>query len=728
MKRLILIAIAMLSALSFANAGQCALSPLAQKLNKEISQINDGTFSKRVDFNISAMIKFSGDFDFATARELGISFPTIAGKVATAQIPMSAFSKFIKLGGIEYLDVDQIAAPTMDSARSSAHIEEVMNGVFNNNKYFGDGVVLGVIDAGFDYTHPAFYDAEAKQLIIKRVWEQGKAGNAPNGFGYGSELTTPEEIINAAVDSKILSHGTHVAAICAGTKVQGAEKYYGIAPKADLVIVALKPPAQSQWKSTSGSDIIDGVNYIFKYAESVNKPAIVNLSWGGPMGPHDGTSLFAQALDKLVGKGKIFASSAGNSGLDKIHLNKEFTDKDTILSSYITIKKNDDIDNAGIWIDSWGDSNKTYSLRFSVFDLKKFKPFFEAPVISCEKDTTYETIYKNGADSCSIFISSSKSSFNGKPRIFINVEGNKNFTLKIDYRATSGKINVWNMYINDYYGIVSPFEKYVDKLATAGNTDITLSDLCSGKRAIAVGAYTSKANFKNILGQSAGYQSTVNAIATFSSKGPSTDNRIKPDVCAPGHGVIAGVNSFDPNYNPTSNGYSQVICKVNHNGKEFPYAILSGTSMSCPVTSGAIALMLSIKPDLTPEDIIDLFKRTSEEDSFTGKLPNNIWGQGKLNLHKIFKTLLGMGAVEYPLEYNDIKIFPNPFTDFINISNPNNRSLGIELINVLGETISTAKLDGSSSIDNLKNLNAGIYYLIITENNNIVYRGKLIKQ
>ena len=85
--------------------------------------------------------------------------------------------------------------------------------------------------------------------------------------------------------------------------------------------------------------------------------------------------------------------------------------------------------------------------------------------------------------------------------------------------------------------------------------------------------------------------------------------------------------------------------------------------------------MLSIKPDLTPEDIIDLFKRTSEEDNFTGKLPNNIWGQGKLNLQKIFKDLLGMGAVDYPLEYNDIKIFPNPFTDFINISNPNGKTM-----------------------------------------------------
>jgi hypothetical protein len=65
-------------------------------------------------------------------------------------------------------------------------------------------------------------------------------------------------------------------------------------------------------------------NYVFNYANLVNKPAVANLSWGCPLGPRDGTSLFSQACNNLVGPGKIFVLSGGNNGNNNIHLKKTY--------------------------------------------------------------------------------------------------------------------------------------------------------------------------------------------------------------------------------------------------------------------------------------------------------------------------------------------------------------------------------------------------------------------
>lgn len=87
---------------------------------------------------------------------------------------------------------------------------------------------------------------------------------------------------------------------------------------------------------------------------------------------------------------------------------------------------------------------------------------------------------------------------------------------------------------------------------------------------------------------------TVNGDRTsFSSFGPTADGRIKPDVCALGHGV-AGVGSP----HNTSDPYSQ------H---------LSGTSFSCPLVAGVCALLLEIHPILTPAEVMNALKVTASQ-------------------------------------------------------------------------------------------------------------------
>jgi len=90
-------------------------------------------------------------------------------------------------------------------------------------------------------------------------------------------------------------------------------------------------------------------------------------------------------------------------------------------------------------------------------------------------------------------------------------------------------------------------------------------------------------------------------IASFSSRGPTADGRIKPDVVALGIGV----------YGASSDGYDS-------------YGFFMGTSLSCPLTAGAAALILSSHPELNPMDVMTAFKQTA--DRYDN--PDNTYGWG----------------------------------------------------------------------------------------------------
>lgn len=728
MKKAILTALTLALSCTSLNAG-LNQSPFAAKLSKELNnKTNKQDKFLSGDICISAMLKINSQFDINLAKQLGVKFPTSVNNVLTARIPANKYLEFSKLAGIEYLDIGGFAAPQMDSAKAVVHIQEVIDGIELPKSYQGEGVVVGIIDAGFDYTHPAFYNSQSNKLIISRVWEQGKAGTAPQGFEYGRELSTADEILAAERDMSGFSHGTHVAGIATGQSVAGAEKYQGIATKSELVIVALKPPAQEQWKNTGASDIVDAVNYIFKYAESIGKPAVVNLSWGGQIGPHDGTSLFSQAIDGLVGEGKIFVCSAGNDGEVKLHANKTLSPTDSLFVTYSYNYYSPAAAQNGIWYDVWGEQGKPFEFQFDVVDPITLESKYATGFLSTTKDTIFEYFYKSGKDSCNILVYVNTCEFNDKPHAFVNLEGNKSFWEKISAKAKEGTIHAWNWYLVDYYGIERQFWAKDDTTAVDGNKSITISDFSATKRAIAVGAMISKKNYINIFNAEKYLSGSMYDLAPFSSHGPTVDNRIKPDIVAPGMGLIASVSSFDSDYLTGGSGMSSVVLNVEQNSKSFPYAILSGTSMSSPAASGAIALLLSASPKLTPEEVIEVLKTTSTQDEFTATLPNELWGNGKLNLHKAMKKLLGIGAVSDAIQI-DWQIFPNPFLNVIQFTNENLANSELKIYNINGNCVLTHSCtNNDETITGLSHLASGLYLVSISKSGKVIYSTTIMKK
>lgn len=94
----------------------------------------------------------------------------------------------------------------------------------------------------------------------------------------------------------------------------------------------------------------------------------------------------------------------------------------------------------------------------------------------------------------------------------------------------------------------------------------------------------------------------------ISGRGPTRDCISKPDIVAPGNGIISCTNRMG----------------------EFPYAAKSGTSMSTPVVSGGIALLLEKHPEYTNLDVKKKLRQTARNLGY----PHNLQGWGQFQLDK----------------------------------------------------------------------------------------------
>jgi subtilisin family serine protease len=635
-----------------------------QNQNKVLDQYVYSTDNQNNIF-INAIFKVDIAFNEAILKQQGIKIGTKAKDIWTAKIPLQAINQFVKTPGIQYIDMDQPCYPELDTARKVTRVDSVHQGIYLPQAYTGKNVVVGIVDAGFDYTHPTFFDTSLTHYRIKRVWEQkNNTGTAPINFGFGSEYSDSLSIWNKHFDVSETTHGTHVMGIAGGSgggSSANNKRFRGMAFESELVAVAIYPTA-AHWLNTGSVDFLDGINYVFNYADAVNKPAVANLSWGCPLGPRDGTSLFSQACNNIVGPGKIFVLSGGNNGNNTIHLKKTFTATDTVVNTVCTFpttltdKKNQ--------LDIWGEIGNSFCMNFSLYSgYNKI----DSTATICLDDSThqYNLIGSNG-DTCFITITTVASEFNGKPHMLVQLYTKVTDRLVVRITSNNGTVNMWQGIVINTSGHYGTFAKTIFTWAVNGDNLMTCGDLVSTQQSLAVAAFNSKPSFTNISGQNLTYQGyTKGAIASFSSKGPTADGRVKPDIAGPGLTVASSVSGVDSTYLVGGSDYSSVIANAVSpiNGQTYSYAVAGGTSMSSPAVSGIVALLLQVDSTLNPVEVKDLLFNTAILDSKTGAIPDSgstIWGHGKVNAYGAMASLLGVLSIKNGTSNLPIHIFPNP--------------------------------------------------------------------
>lgn len=202
------------------------------------------------------------------------------------------------------------------------------------------------------------------------------------------------------------------------------------------------------------------------------------------------------------------------------------------------------------------------------------------------------------------------------------------------------------------------------------------------------------------------------------------NDTIKPDISAPGVSVVSSISSYNTD---TSFPYNYVT-SVDFNGRTYEFGSMSGTSMSAPVVSGVVALILDANPTLTPAQVKDIIIQSAREDNHTGVLPTQgdvDWGHGKINAYLAVQLALDVvGTVE--IDQNlDWSIYPNPAREFVSIEGFDQSFTDpIKLIDINGKVV--LEIDSNEHIP-ISDLKAGVYFVRIVRNGKVEQK-KLIVQ
>jgi serine protease AprX len=191
--------------------------------------------------------------------------------------------------------------------------------------------------------------------------------------------------------------------------------------------------------------------------------------------------------------------------------------------------------------------------------------------------------------------------------------------------------------------------------------------------------------------------------ALFSSRGPTFDGRIKPDVSALGIGVFGA-------------------------GPGNSFGTASGTSLSCPIVAGVAALLLQQNPNLSVQGMISVLRNSADNH----ENPNNDIGWGKINA----REALYLAKPEF---FSGTLPHPNPWIRgqgvvFIPVHLTEPSGMRLTIYNVLGQQVFQQSEYGSSE-NNLVSWNgrdqhghlvpAGVYVFQVSTNSGTNY-GKII--
>lgn len=606
----------------------------------------------------------------AAVREAGgVVLQDFGNAVCAAFLPIDMLGELDKSPNILCMEANAPSKLTNDTSAVILGVDKVWNQEFSTalpQAFTGKGVVAGVMDIGFDFTHPAFRNSDGTSRI-KWFWDP-MAPDATND-GLGMVYSTPAEVLAArfCTNADSENHGSHVLGSLAGCGLDG--RYVGMAPEADIMgayiplghytdrfLERLREYILSHREDytfiddeiinvelSSVVELVELYN-IFKAADAAGEPCVVNWSFGKTPFFFDDTTLYEEVFNQLVGPGHIVVASAGNNGHQKTYLKKEAgtaLEQDVYYSAttgdfvfFLRTEPEEPAFMFGLTFDGIADTLFVSTHRILEAVAMKEELTYNTPEMQvsfeAERDAYDKLVYAaviNPTDS------------------FMNVIRKDENTVEMH-----GKLLIDTPAQVDMMGYESTVRFSAENvLNSRGCQIVTIGIPGCLERVITVGAMHQRTSFTNILNQQETYLpigSEEGHLTSFSSCGPTLNGRIKPDVVAPGHNILSVYNSFYVSEDIESIN-RETAYKSEAFGKEYAIWAMSGTSMACPITAGVIALWLQAKPDLTPEDILGVIERTSHqpEPEFSGTDKNIYYGWGEIDAYAGLLDILGLTGI-----------------------------------------------------------------------------------
>ena len=574
-------------------------------------------------------------------RENGCRVLTQVDDICIADIPLSTIGKLSRDQRILRIEANRGMHPQTDSLAWYLNTLPVYEGQNLPQAYTGKGVVVGVMDIGFDLTHPNFYSRDTTDYRISRFWDMLSTDTIGSSLYVGRDYAGREELLSVAHarDGLTQTHGTHTLGIAAGSGYDTA--YRGMAPESDICIVANAVSddialidSADYYKYTFATDAL-GFKYIFDYAESQGKPCVINFSEGSPQDFWGYDLLYYEMLEKLTGPGRILVVSAGNHGDDKMWLRKAAGEASTgaFLYSYnntalLTLKSASNFNIRLVAYNSQANDTLLIDSRF---------------ILQQEDSVWVDSLSRNNNMIVAI---------EAYPSCYVPEETCFDITINGDRWIGATPVSF------ELIGDEADIEAYcagcrmmantsLNPLLTAGEKSHNILSPSSAPAVISVGATYYRPGVVNYKGEWMQWSTgDYGEWCRNSSVGPTYDGRIKPDVVAPGMYIISSYSSYYLENNPNSSNISWDVAHFDFNGRTYAWNSCSGTSMSSPAVAGAIALWLQAKPDLTLEEIIDVFSHTCRHYDESLTFPNNYYGYGEIDAYAGLLYLLGASSIE----------------------------------------------------------------------------------
>ncbi|MDR1891599.1 MAG: S8 family serine peptidase [Oscillospiraceae bacterium] len=536
------------------------------------------------------IVKYHGELSGIAARLDALAEP-LGGGFAILTLPVGNIGGLYRFKEIEYAELPKTLFPSLLESARAACVPPVWAGQAGQTGLTGRDVLVGIIDSGIAFSHPAFLDGNGQSRVVY-LWDQTANGTPPDGFLHGAEYTRGQ--INSALagsppdgmdpDMDFLGHGTAVAGIAAGGGNGGGTR--GIAPEAELI--AVKLGGDRRFARTTG--MMRALHYITIRAEELGKPVAINLSFGTNDGSHEGNSLFEAYVNEVCGRWKsVIVTGTGNEGFARHHYSGavlsggvtdvRFTVGPSVYSCYLTLWKN------------FADD----------FEFELFAPSGSSAGVFNPADPFRQTVLEGV--SLAVFYGQ-PSFYNESQEFYIGFS-------RQDLPVTRG---VWTLRVSGRQSVDGRFEAWLHTLEEVGFGTAFLEPS-------PFFTLTLPSTTENVLSVG-GYNAATDSAADFSGRGRAVENGVtKPDLTAPAVEITA----------PSNRGGTDVF---------------SGTSIAAPFVTGAVALMMEWgivrgnDPFLYGQRVKAFLRRGALRRPGIG-YPDPVWGYGTLCLQKTMEILEG---------------------------------------------------------------------------------------
>jgi subtilisin family serine protease len=546
----------------------------------------------------------------SVCNDYGMLMVTDLGYIAVVDVPASNIAKAASDSRVVRMEKEGGFRFCLDEARKTANVNPIVNGESPlPQAYTGKGVIVGVLDGGVQYNHPTFLDANGLPRF-RKIWDFDiKDGQLePVVLTNAADILARQYSNSSCNGVMATNHGSHVAAIAVGSG-----RYRGMAPESDIIFsdATMNPLSERSFEIYSDY-LLTSVKNMTDYATEQQQPLVINISLGNNLGFSTESKLLQEAFSLLTGPGRIIVAANGNEG--NVEEMRHYFHSGSNLTESIVLK---------------GESMPmSYDIIWKTSGALSF-----SLDISMDTDNNTET-FSTSQLTDGMLPAVERAAYTKK---FLQLEdapdGKHIYRLRFIPKEARLPFSVTAAVTGEQS--FEAFSKMLGIVSATPAEGCTISNAYTSaipgvfSNVVAVGNYCNR-----VLPN--GVEDVVGVMNNSSSWGPTWDGRNKPDVSAPGSIISAG-NSYSPR------NADEVVESYDIAGSDAKETWVgqSGSSQASPTVAGIVALWLQAKPDLSPDDVFSIIKKTSHAIE---PIPNNHSGAGIIDAYAGMLEVLNLPA------------------------------------------------------------------------------------